>query len=92
MWVLYGDLGRLGLARRVLLGAEECLELADLLLGLLPSLVVRLDHIGGGLEELLRCCPSLELLGLGLRVVRCEVFDLLRYMGTQAQDGRLHCK
>ena len=40
MWVLYGDLGRLGLARRVLLGAEECLELADLLLGLLPSLVV----------------------------------------------------
>ena len=68
----------LRLALHILLGAEEGLEVLDLLLVGLAGLIVRLDDLGRGLQELLRRRSGLELLGLGLGVVRSVVLDLLR--------------
>ena len=65
-------------ALHILLGAEEGLEVLDLLLVGLAGLIVRLDDLGRGLQELLRRRSGLELLGLGLGVVRSVVLDLLR--------------
>ena len=76
----------LRLAGHVLLGAEEGLQVLDLLLVGLAGLIVRLDDLGSGLQELLRRRSGLELLGLSLGVVRGVVLDLLR--DTEQADMR----